>query len=106
MANEVVDTKRPGDFNQAMMELGATVCTPKSPSCESCPLQLSCRAYRRASSAATLTDIEDGDFVLLIITLGGHERNVILIIIFLRSHNILVADCLLCLPAAQPWESK
>ncbi|MCK6474729.1 MAG: A/G-specific adenine glycosylase [Planctomycetes bacterium] len=35
----------PGDFNQAVMELGATVCTPKNPSCDSCPLRASCRAF-------------------------------------------------------------
>ncbi len=33
------------DFNQAMMEFGALHCTPKNPSCESCPLQGSCQAY-------------------------------------------------------------
>jgi A/G-specific adenine glycosylase len=33
-----------GDFNQAMMELGAMVCTPKSPACSRCPLAASCRA--------------------------------------------------------------
>src|SRR5882724_4039696 len=32
-AGELLDRKRPGDFNQAMMELGATMCTPRSPSC-------------------------------------------------------------------------
>lgn len=37
--------KAPGDFNQAVMELGATVCTPKAPSCGSCPLRASCRAW-------------------------------------------------------------
>ena len=36
---------RPGDFNQALMELGATVCSPKSPKCEMCPVQSHCRAY-------------------------------------------------------------
>lgn len=35
---------QPGDFNQAMMELGAIVCTPKSPKCSSCPLELNCKA--------------------------------------------------------------
>ena len=35
---------QPGDFNQAMMELGALVCTPKSPRCTSCPLESSCKA--------------------------------------------------------------
>ena len=32
----------PGDFNQAVMELGATVCTPRSPRCDECPLRVGC----------------------------------------------------------------
>ncbi len=40
----LMDTARPGDFNEAMMELGATVCTPRSPSCGTCPLAAGCRA--------------------------------------------------------------
>ncbi len=36
----------PSDFTQAMMELGAMVCTPLSPSCESCPLNKKCQGYR------------------------------------------------------------
>lgn len=36
---------RPGDFNQAMMELGALVCTPKSPACGDCPLAKGCAAH-------------------------------------------------------------
>jgi A/G-specific adenine glycosylase len=38
IAEETLDRSRPGDFNQAMMELGATVCTPRSPSCLMCPV--------------------------------------------------------------------
>lgn len=37
-AEDWLDRKRPGDFNQAMMELGATVCTPRAPSCLTCPV--------------------------------------------------------------------
>ena len=37
---------RPGDFNQAMMELGATICLPASPDCPSCPIARSCMANR------------------------------------------------------------
>ncbi len=37
---------RPGDFNQALMDLGATVCVPGTPSCERCPLFALCDAYR------------------------------------------------------------
>lgn len=36
---------RPGDFAQAMMDLGATVCTPKRPSCLVCPIQIHCTAF-------------------------------------------------------------
>jgi A/G-specific adenine glycosylase len=46
-----MDAKRPGPFNQAMMELGATVCLPKNPSCEACPLSARCRA--RAAGTVT-----------------------------------------------------
>jgi A/G-specific adenine glycosylase len=37
-AEDLLDRKRPGDFNQAMMELGATVCTPRAPGCLTCPV--------------------------------------------------------------------
>jgi A/G-specific adenine glycosylase len=37
-ANYFLDAKRPGDFNQAMMELGAVVCTPRTPICLTCPV--------------------------------------------------------------------
>jgi A/G-specific adenine glycosylase len=41
-AEDLLDRQRPGDFNQAIMELGATVCTPRTPSCLTCPLVNSC----------------------------------------------------------------
>ena len=37
-AEELLDRERPGDFNQAMMELGGTVCTPRAPACLMCPV--------------------------------------------------------------------
>lgn len=42
LAAELVDPERPGDFNQAMMELGATACLPKGPLCLSCPVEPLC----------------------------------------------------------------
>jgi A/G-specific adenine glycosylase len=42
--NEFIDRANPGDFNQAMMELGATVCTPTSPKCHNCVLNSHCYA--------------------------------------------------------------
>ncbi|KAL3868490.1 hypothetical protein ACJMK2_041291 [Sinanodonta woodiana] len=44
-AERLVDPDAPGDFNQAMMELGAVVCTPKNPDCNNCPLKNYCKAY-------------------------------------------------------------
>jgi A/G-specific adenine glycosylase len=42
-AQTLLDRSRPGDFNQAMMELGATICLPKNPLCLECPVQMLCR---------------------------------------------------------------
>ena len=49
-ANAVLDQKRPGDFNQAMMELGATVCLPRGPLCTVCPIFTLCRARGEMAS--------------------------------------------------------
>ncbi|NP_001072831.1 adenine DNA glycosylase [Xenopus tropicalis] len=97
LANALVDPDRPGDFNQGMMELGATVCTPKKPLCTACPLQGQCKAYlkviaEKESAVKTLIkkqaspiakdvgDIEDCD-------LGP-------------------GLCALCVPTSDPWDSS
>ena len=41
-------SESPGDWNQAMMELGALVCSPRNPSCEDCPIANSCKGSLRA----------------------------------------------------------
>ena len=47
IATQCLDRKRPGDFNQAVMELGATICLPRSPECKRCPLARHCAAYQQ-----------------------------------------------------------
>ncbi|HEY1204492.1 MAG: A/G-specific adenine glycosylase [Bryobacteraceae bacterium] len=47
LADRLLDRKRPGDYNQALMELGATVCLPRSPRCSACPVAAMCEARRR-----------------------------------------------------------
>ena len=47
LANSLLDTNHPGTFNQAVMELGALVCTPQSPACNICPLSFACEALKR-----------------------------------------------------------
>lgn len=48
-AADLLDLRRPGDFNQAMMELGARVCTPKNPACLLCPARSFCLAFRNGT---------------------------------------------------------
>lgn len=44
VATAMLDRERPGDFNQAMMELGATICLPRNPQCLLCPVADMCQA--------------------------------------------------------------
>ncbi len=44
--NKWLDHNRPGDFNEAMMELGACICLPSSPKCYKCPISKYCAAYK------------------------------------------------------------
>ncbi|NXA11516.1 MUTYH glycosylase, partial [Sapayoa aenigma] len=80
MANALVDRSRPGDFNQALMELGATVCVPKAPLCGECPVKQHCQAQRRKlfGKSIAVPDVEDCG----------------------------VGDCPLCPPATEPWDSS
>ena len=47
LATALLPSRQPGDFNQAMMELGARLCTPKTPNCGDCPVRRHCEAYER-----------------------------------------------------------
>ncbi len=51
-AQELVPAARPGAFNQALMELGATVCTPRNPRCENCAVRSLCAGSGRAAAPA------------------------------------------------------
>lgn len=48
LSGELLDRDRPRDFNQALMDLGATICTPKQPACLLCPWRSHCRSYNLA----------------------------------------------------------
>lgn len=51
-ADRITPDARAGDFAQAMMDLGATICTPRNPACGICPLREDCAAFRTADPAA------------------------------------------------------
>jgi A/G-specific adenine glycosylase len=78
-AGDLVDRKRPGDFNQALMELGATTCAPRNPECGVCPVAGFCAAARAGTQAdrpsrrrkARVRDVAWGVAVLLAEGPGG-----------------------------------
>ncbi|NNL30824.1 MAG: A/G-specific adenine glycosylase [Gemmatimonadetes bacterium] len=75
-AAELVDRGRPGDWNQAVMELGATVCTPQGPRCETCPLSVWCAAREAGTAekrpaARKAKVVPHGRFVLAVVEMGG-----------------------------------
>lgn len=45
LANRLLDTRAPGEYNQAIMDFGAVVCKPASPLCGECPFRRTCKAY-------------------------------------------------------------
>ncbi|MBE2182463.1 MAG: A/G-specific adenine glycosylase [Anaerolineae bacterium] len=47
LAETLLPEARPGDYNQALMDLGRLICKPRAPRCESCPVQKHCLAYAR-----------------------------------------------------------
>ena len=47
LAEALLDRECPGDFNQALMELGATICTPQRPLCRECPIRLDCQGRQQ-----------------------------------------------------------
>lgn len=49
---KIISQDQPGDFNQAMMDLGSSICTPTNPQCEICPIQKYCQAYRENRQTA------------------------------------------------------
>jgi A/G-specific adenine glycosylase len=52
----LLDRQRPADFNQAIMELGATLCKPTNPSCKTCPVRYFCGARKLVDWTATHND--------------------------------------------------
>lgn len=75
VANEFLDPQNPGDHNQAVMEIGALVCTPKIPKCELCPLANSCLANKNGNPLefpvkAKKTKVTNKFFHYLVLTDG------------------------------------
>jgi A/G-specific adenine glycosylase len=77
VARELLDERRPGDWNQAMMELGATICTPRAPACGSCPVARWCAARAAGTQAerpgrAGRRRVREVTYALAVLHAGGH----------------------------------
>ena len=74
-ALERIPPDRPGDYNQALMDLGAMICTPRSPNCAVCPVACHCRARGDAAldyprKAAPIAKKEQDRTILLMLMKG------------------------------------
>jgi len=66
LAQTVLEKSRPGDFNQAMMELGATVCLPRGPKCAACPVRRWCATRgEQPREAASVRQVKKETWSLL-----------------------------------------
>jgi A/G-specific adenine glycosylase len=63
IAQQWLHRKNPGEFNQALMELGATVCLPASPACERCPIAACCAARNAGTVRSLPVKIRKATFV-------------------------------------------
>jgi len=81
LARAAVNAGPPGDVNQALMELGALVCTPKSPKCDDCPLAADCRSRADGTQETlpTLPARKATEAVTLAVALAGRDGRVLLV---------------------------
>jgi len=71
LANLLLDPARPGDFNQSMMDLGATVCLPRSPKCLQCPLEPLCKTRgEHPTPRRAIMSSQDAAYALVIRSRG------------------------------------
>ena len=78
MASALLDPARPGDFNQSMMELGATVCLPRNPKCLMCPLRSVCQTRGEHPVPARARMRSEDSAYALVIRSGRKNREVLL----------------------------
>lgn len=85
LAGQLVDSDRPGDFNQSLMELGATLCTPLNPNCSSCPISDQCRALylSKEDESVAVTNFP----IKTIKTKQRHDFSAVCVVEILRSKD-------------------
>jgi A/G-specific adenine glycosylase len=81
LAESLLPDQRAGDFAQALMDLGATVCTPRKPACAHCPWKQDCRAHRHGDPEA---------FPRRELRQKGHLRRGVAFVVWRADHTVLV----------------
>jgi A/G-specific adenine glycosylase len=101
LAAQFLDKERPGDFNQAMMELGATVCLPRSPQCLVCPLRDACRTRGEHKTAPRRRmESREAEYALCVRTVrAGRKAEVREVLLEQRPASMSVMPGLWELPA-------
>ena len=93
------------------MELGARVCTPKSPNCRGCPLREHCLAYKRVAAGGLdghVKEDREAGSTLWSCTEGGSNVDCAVdhLGMYGASLLLLIADCQLCLPQDEHWDPR
>lgn len=101
LVDEIIAKDHPGDFNQAIMELGATVCMPKSPHCGSCPVREICLAYKQAKHFVHKNESGIKSFFDSSRHTEDHPTDALADI-----EEIISNDCQLCLPKDSTWDAE
>lgn len=99
LANKLVPNDRPGDFNQALMEFGATLCTPQIPQCVTCPLRTCCSALKQVEQHRKAASLLLGGKTVNPSSKGELEKAS-----GMNDKDIDIEECDLCLPASQ-WDA-
>ena len=101
LVNEIIVQGRPGDFNQAIMELGATICMPKSPQCNTCPVRDSCLAFKQAKTLLNKNDSGIKSFFDTDRKTDDHPKAGLTDI-----EELISNDCKLCLSKDLAWDAE
>ena len=78
LASDLISLSRPGDFNQALMDLGSAVCTPRDPACGACPCRPLCRARRSGRYETEKPRPQRSAAITWPLGVIAHQRNVLL----------------------------
>lgn len=74
-ADLLLDSSKPGHFNQAMMELGATICRPKNPFCVDCPVSATCQAFTTNSQNEFPVNVQAKQIPVVRVAVGVIHKN-------------------------------